>query len=332
MARMKNSPEFAGWAAATLLVAGLVQGMAAVTLQKDPASGQVVVTEDARPVLQYNYQTIEPGDLLDRVSEGNRIYARPRSDYIHPLYESGGAVLTKDWAVDHPHHRGIYWAWPEVQYGQELGDLHALQKVFSRATGRLFLRHKDQCAEIEAENQWLWEDKDAIVREVALIRVHPATAEGRVVDLAFRFVALKDGVTLARRGTDQYGGLNLRLDKPASQEITAFTDPTNASPRIAWSDVSGLFAGGKTPAGLAVFQHAGNPDYPGDWIQYPELGWCQPTFPAAKSRYALSRDKPLVLRYRLWIHSGGKLAADKARRLWTAYNSPEDRLPEFEFK
>ena len=329
---MKESTEFAGWAAAALLVAGSFQGMAAVTVQKDSATGQVVVTEDARPVLQYNYQTIEPGERLAQVSAGNRIYARARSDYIHPLYEPSGAVLTKDWPVDHPHHRGIYWAWPEVQYGQELGDLHALQKVFSRATGRLLLRHKNQCAEIEAENQWLWEDKEAIVREHTLIRVHPAGDEGRAVDLTFRFIALKDGVTLARRGTEAYGGLNIRLDKPASQEITAFTDPTNASPRIAWSDVSGVFAGGKAPAGLAVFQHAGNVDYPGDWVQYPDLGWCQPTFPAAKTRYALSRDKPLVLRYRLWIHAGGKLAADKASRLWAAYNSPEEQLPEFDLK
>ena len=171
---MKESTEFAGWAAAALLVAGSFQGMAAVTVQKDSATGQVVVTEDARPVLQYNYQTIEPGERLAQVSAGNRIYARARSDYIHPLYEPSGAVLTKDWPVDHPHHRGIYWAWPEVQYGQELGDLHALQKVFSRATGRLLLRQKDQCAEIEAENQWLWEDKEAVVREHTLIRVHPA--------------------------------------------------------------------------------------------------------------------------------------------------------------
>ena len=66
------------------------------------------------------------------------------------------------------------------------------------------------------------------MREQALIRAYPATAEGRVIDLAFRFVALKDGVTVARRGTAHYGGLSLRLVTPASQDISVHTDPSNA--------------------------------------------------------------------------------------------------------
>jgi hypothetical protein len=53
----------------------------------------------------------EHAEGLAQMCAGNRIYARARSDHIHPLSEPGGAVLTKDWPVDHPHHRGIYWAW-----------------------------------------------------------------------------------------------------------------------------------------------------------------------------------------------------------------------------
>jgi hypothetical protein len=333
---MKKSPHTAARAAAALVAfcwmtgVGLLPGTAAVSVRKDAVSGQVVVTESGRPVLQYNYQTIQPGDRLERINQANQVYARARSDYIHPLYGPDGAVLTQDWPLDHPHHRGIYWAWPEVQYGQETGDLHALQRVFARPTGRLLVRETNSWAEIEAENEWLWEDKEAVVREQTLIRVHAAGGEGRAVDLAFRFVALKEGITLARRGKDQYGGLNIRLEKPANQQITTFTDPPAASPRMAWSDVTGSFGSGKVAAGLAVLQHAGNPDYPGDWIQYPELGWCQPSFPAAKTRYRLDPQKPLTLRYRLWVHDGGKVEPEKARRLWTAYTSDKGRLPRFQ--
>ncbi|HOX57105.1 MAG TPA: PmoA family protein [Verrucomicrobiota bacterium] len=305
------------------------QAAAFMSASPDHASGQIDLTEDGKPVLRYNYKTIEPGDSLHMVKPANRIYARARSNYIHPLYGLNGEVLTWDWPADHPHHRGIYWAWPEVDYGTNRGDLHALQQVFARPTGKVRLQSGRLFAEVEGENLWLWEDREPIVREQAIIRAGRATAAGRVIDLAFRFVALKDGVTLARRGTDQYGGLSLRLAGPASQEISMHTDPTNAVPRRAWSDLSGVFAGAGAPSGLTVLQHRENADYPGDYFQVPALSWCQPTFPAAGTRYPLRRDQPLVLRYRLIIHAGPKPDASQTANLWDAFNGPEAVLPAF---
>ena len=296
---------------------------------RDLASGQIDITDHSKPVLRYNYKTVEPGEVLDKVTPANRILARARSDYIHPLFGFDGEVLTRDWSVDHPHHRGIYWAWPEVDFGKERGDLHALQRVFARPTGKVRLQSGPVFAEIEAENLWLWKDREPIVREQAIIRAYRATAQGRVVDLIFRFVALKDGVTLARRGTEHYGGLNVRMATPASQDISVHTDPSNAVPRRAWSDLSGVFSGAGAASGLTVLQCQANPDYPGDWVQYPQLSWCQPTFPAAGTRYALRREKPLVLRYRLLVHTGPKPDDDRAAKLWDAFQSSATAVPAF---
>ena len=296
---------------------------------RDLPSGQIDITDHGKPVLRYNYQTVEPGEVLDKVTPANRIYTRARSDYIHPLFGLAGEVLTRDWSIDHPHHRGIYWAWPEVDFGTNRGDLHALQKVFARPTGKVRLESGPVFAEIEAENLWLWEDREAIVREQAIIRAYRATAHGRVVDLTFRCIGLKDGVTLARRGTEHYGGLNVRMATPASQEIAVHTDASNAVPIRAWSDLSGVFSGAGTPSGLTVLQCQANPDYPGDWVQYPQLSWCQPTFPAAKTRYPLLRDKPLVLRFRIVVHAGAKPEEDRATKLWEAFNAPASPVPSF---
>jgi hypothetical protein len=297
---------------------------------QNPASGQIEIADDGRPVLRYNYKTIAPGALLERVTPANRIYARARSDYIHPLYGLTGEVLTRDWSVDHPHHRGIYWAWPEVDFGPERGDLHALQRVFARPTGTVKLQSGPVFAQIQAENQWLWEDREPIVRELALIRAYRATPQGRAVDLAFQFTALRDGVTIARRGMDKYGGLNVRLETPQAQAISVFTGRSNGAPRRAWSDLSGQFPGCPAASGLTVLQHAQNPDYPGDWVQFPELSWCQPTFPASGQRFALPRGQPLVLRFRLWIHPGSKPGEDQAAQLWDALQAPAAALPVFE--
>ena len=76
---------------------------------------------------------------LGDFDEALRIYARARSDYIHPLFGLEGETLTKDWSTDHPHHRGIYWAWPEVDWRGQRGDLHALQHVFARPTGKCII-------------------------------------------------------------------------------------------------------------------------------------------------------------------------------------------------
>jgi hypothetical protein len=297
-------------------------GIAAVRAVVDPNTGQVEVTDGDQPALRYNYRTVEPPEgYLEAVHANARKYARPRSNYIHPLYGPNGEVLTKDWSKDHPHHRGIYWAWPEVQYKGEMGDLHALQRVFARPNGNLQVRNEVDYTEIVAENLWKWEDKVPIVRERATIRTWKTGDHGRYVDLEFRFTALEDGVTLARRGTKAYGGLNIRLSPVANHEIVFHTDPADAQPRMAWADSVGE-RGGKGVLAFAVFQHQANPHSPGDWVQYPNLPWFQPTFPAAGAREALKKGEPLVLKFRLWIRRGGKPDEATYRQQWTTYHTP----------
>ena len=87
-------------------------------------------------------------------------------------------------------------------------------------------------------------------------------------------------------------------------ELSHHADDPQAQPKRAWQYATGIWPGSDSPATFVVLEHADNPDYPGDYIQYPELPWFQPTFPRSGTRYALSRDKPLTLRYRLWIYKG----------------------------
>ena len=298
---------------------------------KDPGLGCVVVRQGETPVLQYNYATVSPPDgYLPQVSAGNRKYAQPRSNYIHPLYGLDGYPLTKDWSSDHPHHRGLYWAWPEVQFGTQMGDLHALQTVFARPTGSLDVRSDREFVEIAAENEWRWNDQTPIVRETARIRVHRRTRDDRVIDLRFTFVALVDSVTIARRSTNAYGGLNLRLAPIEGLELCHHADPADASPRRAWQSAAGTWQGSSSAAVLTVFEHRDNPGYPGDYVQYPDLPWFQPTFPAGGTRHPLTRETPLVLQYRLWIHRGPPPTDAEYRTRWQAYQTPPRDEPQLE--
>lgn len=272
----------------------------------DPASGHWVFADQSRPVLVYNYGTNEPGSLLDRIRPENRRYAVARGDYVHPILGPAGESLTRDWAVDHPHHRGIYWAWPEVDWRGQRGDLHALQHVFARPTGRIRTSHPPDSpgARLVAENQWFWEDGTPIVRELVTLTVTPSGPAGWIIDLRLDLEAVGDDVALARRDTDKYGGLNVRLNEVAGQTIRTTPRREGYHPSASWGQVAGTFAGGNRPVAFVLFEHPDNPGFPGDWVKYPELNWLQPTFPAPGTRHRLTRGHPLTLRYRFWIRPG----------------------------
>jgi hypothetical protein len=319
----------------------------------DPNTRQVIIKENDKLVLQYNYQTVYEKDVIRPESKKNtglifsavggeyydeylkahpelqkndtttsRIYSVPRSDYIHPLYGLEGEMLTSDWPDGgHPHHRGIFWAWPEVEYRLQRGDIYALQRVFARPTGNIEFTGGPVFGQIDAENLWMWEDSIPVVNEHAVIRVYRSSPETRIIDLTLKFLALKDSVTIATRFTNSYGGLNIRMQTPEKQDISYFTDEKDANPLRAWSDFNGIFEGNNSVSGMMVLQHKDNPEYPGEWRDYPDLAWVQPTFPIPDTRLLLSKEVPLILRYRLIIHSGEKPSDEFAKMSWDAYNT-----------
>jgi hypothetical protein len=308
----------------------------ALTAGRQGDTGQYEVRDGPTPVLRYNYASVEPEPaFLAAVTEGNRIYARARGDYLHPLFGLDGEELTRDWSVDHPHHRGIYWAWPETDWRGRRGDLHALQKVFARPTGRCTTRSGPVFAQIEAENDWLWEDRDPVVRELAILRAYRATGPAsaptaRVIDLEFRFTALADSVHLARRATNLYGGLNIRLAAVRDQRLDLPPEAGADELRRSWAGLSGTFPGAAGPSGIVILQHPANPDHPGDWVRYPELNWLQPTFPAANTRHELKPGAALILRYRLVIHRGTPPDTNAGNDLARAFRhdaAPDSPLP-----
>ena len=276
---------------------------AQLTIKTNAGTGQWLVSENGKPVVQYNYETVPlPDGYLDKLAAGKQ-YAVARGNYLHPLFDLEGNPLTHDWALDHAHHRGIYWAWPEVGYKGELGDLHALQKVFARPNGKIEAVEQNGMVTIRAENLWKWQDTDPIVHETATMTIHPLAESGRKIDLDFRFKGLADEVTLARRGQEHYGGLNIRLAKLDGFQAAQFRERDDDSKTgAAWVFATWKDATTGKPMELTVFEKADNPDYPGDLIQYPDIPWFQPTFPAKGTRFVLKKDETLTLRFRLWLH------------------------------
>lgn len=288
----------------------------------DEARQAVDINEGTHPVLRYHHGAVPPPPEIVEMFEKNRkpplFYAR--GDYIHPVYGPDGEAMTDDYSTDHPHHRGICWAWPVVRWKGEARDLWAV-RVLPEEPGGVWARpvRLDRIeagpvlAAIDAVNVWKWGDRDAIVREEVAIRAFRQRKRERFLDIEVRMTALTDEVSIGGRPHAAYGGFNLRtFPEFDGRHIDMHIEPACARPRRAWFHLTGRFPGGKGPAGLLMLEHVTNPDYPNfpnpqttDRVegQYPRWRSVQPAWPGDREA-ALERGKPLRLKYRLWIHPG----------------------------
>ncbi|HLA39373.1 MAG TPA: DUF6807 family protein, partial [Candidatus Glassbacteria bacterium] len=167
------------------------------------------LVENGRPVLSYVYGM----HLAEGAPEDRR-----RSSYIHPVYGPDGVLLSDDFPADHFHHRGIFWAWPQVLVeGQSysLWDIRGIyqrfEKWLSRETGPVF-------AEVGVQNGW-YAGERRVVDEKVFFRVFTAGSDQRLIDFTLRWEATETPVTLLGSPDSKgYGGFSFRY--------APFTDPT----------------------------------------------------------------------------------------------------------
>src|SRR5688500_13954646 len=82
------------------------EGEAAPVLRGTHEDGALRVTAGDRPLLTYHVTPVQgppgTGPLFTR------------NAYIHPVHAPNGAVVTGDFAPDHPHQRGVFFAWTKT--------------------------------------------------------------------------------------------------------------------------------------------------------------------------------------------------------------------------
>jgi len=268
--------------------------------------------EGDRPVFVYNHGVVsKPG-----VSA-----TRNRSAYVHPIYGLEGEVLTDDFPADHVDHRGLYWAWPHIKIGSQEYDLWSLRGIRHEFQRWLAQETNANTAALGVENGWFVGDKQ-VIRETVWIKVHPATAETRSIDLELRWTPTDQAITLWGAEGKSYGGLTLRFGPRSKTIITVPNGRTTNDllvTKLPWADLSGdLNPHAVDLSGAAVFVHPEHPDYPPTWMtrHYGLLavGWpgvMPQTFPAGKT---------FAGRYRLWIHRGAPEAAE-IQRIYEAYRA-----------
>lgn len=237
-----------------------------------------------------------------------------RANYVHPLHDLDGETITEDFPDDHPHHRGIFWAWHQVTIdGKAVGDPWAL-KDCGWDVRDVKTEANDSLVSLRTTVFWLspkWTDamgkQKPFVREEADIRVHRAEADRRVIDFEISLTALEPDLSIGGAApTPGYGGFSPRVKLPKDVrflgpkgDVEPLRTAVEPSP---WIDVSGTFAKDRI-SGIAMLTHPTTPGFPQPWILRRAGSMQNPVYPGA-APVPLSMEKPLVLRYRLVLHRG----------------------------
>jgi hypothetical protein len=233
-----------------------------------------------------------------------------RCNYISPLYGPDGSRLTEDFPADHPHHRGIFWAWPQVLIDNKpISDGWELKNLQQKVTSVEFMLKKG-IGIFNTTTEWkspLWENgTKAYLKEDTQITIHPKTENFRRIDFEIHLKALTDRLSIG--GSDDemgYGGFSTRLIWPTDVTFTGATgsvDPVNTAIEAGNSmNISGSFLKGEKKGGVIIWSDPSNPAPATSWIIRKETSMQNAAFPGRKP-VAISFDQPLVLKYSLLIY------------------------------
>ncbi|MEZ6061559.1 MAG: DUF6807 family protein [Planctomycetaceae bacterium] len=260
-------------------------------------SDGILVQENDRPVLRY------------QTAVQSKDGRWPRNNYVHPVYDLDGNVITEDFPVDHGHHRGIFWAWHQVLVdGKPMGDSWVCEDFEWDLESRAAKLDHDK---VTLSAAVLWKspalvDDDGrqvpFVREATTITVHAQKDERRFVDFRITLQPLFDDVQIGGSPDEKgYGGFSPRI---RLSDRTTFVGPAGeVEPQITsieagpWMDIA------SDQGGVTMVSHSGNPGFPEPWILRRESSMQNAAWPG-REPVRLSKDHPPTLRYRLVIHRG----------------------------
>ena len=242
-----------------------------------------------------------------------------RSNYIHPMYSLDGQILTEDFPADHPHHRGIFWAWHQLYVGDKrIGDAWEIVDFKWEVLSIEELNKPgEKC--IKAHVIWkspLWLDENGnekpLVSEFTTITVYPTRKNYRQIDVEISLIAREPNTQIGGSEDEKgYGGFSPRIRLVEDIIFTSSNGPVKPQniPVKAggWMDITGPLGREGSRAGVTILSHPQNPGYPNPWILRSQNSMQNAVYPYPGSEpIVLSDIEPTILRYRILVHNGLK--------------------------
>ncbi|HYW80090.1 MAG TPA: PmoA family protein [Thermoguttaceae bacterium] len=283
---------------------------------------QILLAVGDRPVLNYNHVVVDPPPGIDAHYR--------RGGHIHPLFSPAGIPVTDDFAPDHAHQHGVFFAWVNTTFegrpidfwnqAKEQGQVEhiALKEPVSGPVFGQFvatLRHSDMTAP---------DGPKPVLEETWTVRVYNVR-EQFVIDFESRQRCVADHPLAVNEY--HYGGMAIRgsrqwFGQPGADFVTSEgktrEDGNHTRPR--WVEMYGKVDG--RPSGVLVMGDPSNFRSPQPVRLPPE----KPYFcfaPMVLGPFEIKPGEEYVSRYRYCTHDGSPDTA-LADRLWNDYGHPPE--------
>ncbi|MCW5978399.1 MAG: PmoA family protein [Bryobacteraceae bacterium] len=252
--------------------------------------------------------------------------------YLHPLRTATGKIVTRRYPMeaaagekhDHPHHQGLWFAHGDVngidfwsalpsRTGEKYGRV-ALKAVSDLVSGKK--------GSITGAFEWQDANGKPLLREDRTMTFH-RHPELRIIDFDIRLT----GIAKAHFGDTKEGTFAIRMADSMKEENGgklvnaegASGEKATWGKRSNWMDYSGEVEGER--AGVAIFDHPGNPKHPTYWHVRGYGLFATNIFGEHDFYNDKARDGGMTLepgqtwrfRYRVVIHPGDAVSAGVAR-------------------
>ncbi|MCA8983814.1 MAG: PmoA family protein [Planctomycetaceae bacterium] len=300
-------------------------------------AGRIIVSHKRRPLFVYNRETLLPPTGV------NLLYAR--SGHIHPVYTPTGRVISDDFAPDHYHQHGMFYAWVNTQFQQQPVDF------WNQAKGQGTVRHAQMLqqtsgpvfAELQFELQHVafpaQMNEQTVLRERVSILVHRADTV-----TAWEVFSEQTNVTEVPLILEKYhyGGFGFRgareWNAPETKSRVEFLTSAGKNRQAGnhtpadWVMLSGPLSASQPPAenetetraGVVIFGHPGNLRA----TQMVRLHPDNPYFcfcPVVDEAFTIEPGRVLKSRY-LVLTFDGSLPAERIQQLFAEYAQPAEMV------
>jgi hypothetical protein len=244
------------------------------------------------------------------VARWNASPSAPRP-FLYPVLGPSGACLTRmghPGAPNHDHHRSIWFAHNKL-LGIDFWSEDTAARI--RQTGWLVLEDGPRSVMAVTLGWFDGHDPQPLLEQETILVLQPLADGEYLLDWQLRFTPRSAQLEFQQ---SNFGFLAVRVAKSISAvfgggQLTDSEGRTGEKAIFAqaakWVDYSGpvVTAVQRTVVeGITYFDHPDNPTYPSHW-HVRDDGWMG-CAPCLKQGIVIEKEKPLELRYGMWVHSG----------------------------
>lgn len=286
-----------------LLLSSLITIAPAGDLSVKETEATITILNGEATVLVYNKAPTSDA------AENDPVYTR--SGYIHPVFTPAGKQVTDDYAPDHPHQHGLFFAWTKTKYEGRAPEFWNEKKK----AGKVYYDETVELIE-EKENvgfvvKQRWEDLKApdgpkpVLSETWGVWVKMKANQYAIELTSTLEIIGKSPLTVEKY---HYGGMAIRGSREWMGEEDTLMKTSDGHGRIEgnhtrpeWVKMSGLVEG--DPCGIVVMQDEQNFRYP-QWVRtHP----AKPYFvfaPMVEEPFTISPGEKYVSTFRYLVFDG----------------------------